>query len=73
MHHRFFTNEKLFKMCIKKSNMCGFCYSERDSVEHVFLNCEMSEDLGSMVGRWIGELGMENYHLSSGRIIIGDL
>ena len=59
----FITDEKLLKMGIKSSNLCGFCHSEIDSVKHILLNCEISKDQWSRVNDWIIELGMENYHL----------
>ena len=73
LHHRFFTNEKLFKMGIKKSNLCSFCDTHVDSIEHMFLQCEISIELWNSVENWIIELGMENHHLSNLRIILGDL
>ena len=37
LRHRFFTNEKLFKMGSKSSKLCGLCHTEIDSVEHMLL------------------------------------
>ena len=45
LHHRFYTNEKLFKMGIKKSSLCGFCNESTDSIELMFLECEYSQGL----------------------------
>ena len=73
LHHRFFTNEKLFKMGIKDSDLCGFCHVHSDSIEHMFLDCEISIDLWNEVQEWIHTLGMDNYNLSQSRIILGDL
>ena len=67
LHHRFFTNEKLFKMGIKGSDLCGFCHVHTDSIEHMFLDCEISIDL------WNEVQGMDNYNLSQSRIILGDM
>ena len=73
LHHRFFTNEKLFKMGIKISDQCGFCRSHIDSIEHMFLDCEIVVQLWNEVQEWIHALGMNNYNLSQSRIILGDL
>ena len=73
LHHRFFTNEKLFKMGIKISDQCGFCRSHTDSIEHMFLDCEIIVQLWNEVQDWIQALGMNNYNLSQSRIILGDL
>ena len=63
----------LFKMGIKKSNWCSFCSKKIHSVEHMLLQCEISRGLRLDVGNWRVKLGMENYHLSDTRIILGDL
>ena len=73
LHHRFYTNEKLFKMGIKNSDQCSFCNSSVDSVEHILIQCQVSRDLWSSVRDWIIELGMLNYNLSDSKIILGDL
>ena len=73
LHHRFYTNEKLFKMGIKKSNLCCFCQIHVDSLEHMFLQCDISLELWESVENWIRALGMENYNISASRIVLGDL
>ena len=71
LQHRFYTNEKLFKIGIKKSDLCSFCGTNVDSVDT--LQCAISRDLWSSVESWIVEFGMENDHLSIPRNILGDL
>ena len=73
LHHRFYTNEKLYKMGIKKSGMCGFCNEYLDSIEHMFLSCVHSQELWDSIQLWIRSLGMDNYNLSPSKIILGDL
>ena len=45
LHHRFYTNEKLYKMGIKKSDQCSFCLTNIDSVEHMLIQCPISRNL----------------------------
>ena len=59
--------------CIKGSDLCGFCQVHTDSIEHMFLECEISIDLWDEVQEWIQTLGMDNYNLSQSRIILGDM
>ena len=73
LHHRFYTNEKLFKMGLKKSGLCGFCNETSDSIEHMFLECQYSQELWGNIQLWIRSLGMDNYNLSPSKIILGDL
>ena len=73
LYHRFFTNEKLFNIGIKKSNLCCFCKVSVDSIDHMFLQCEISLELLRNIGYWIRELGMENYNLSNSKTVLGDL
>ena len=53
LHYRFFTNDKLFVMKIKESNLCGMCKSAEDSIEHMLLFCECSIQLWMEVRNWI--------------------
>ena len=43
LHHRFFTNDQLFVMGIKQTNICGMCNEVEDSIEHMFLECTISK------------------------------
>ena len=73
LHHRFYTNEKLFKMGILQSDLCSMCKIEVDSIEHMFLGCLHVIELWENVTDWIVELGMPNYVMTASRMIIGDL
>ena len=73
LHHRFYTNDKLFVMGIKQSKMCGMCNVVEDSIEHMFLHCIHSVKLWSDVRDWIIQLGMIDYNLSDIRKITGDM
>ena len=73
LHNRFYTNAKLYKMGIKPSNLCGFCRTEIDSMQHMFLDCEISKAQRAEVKSWIIEPGMTDYNLSNMKIIVGDL
>ena len=73
MHHRFYTNDKLFLMGIKQSNICGMCNLMEDSIEHMFFECIHSTRVWSDVRDWIIQLGMTDYNLSDVRKITGDM
>ena len=73
LHHRFFTNEKLFLIGIKPTNICGMCNMAEDTIEHMFLKCIHSRKLWSDVRDWIIQLGMIDYNLSDMRKILGDM
>ena len=73
LHHRFFTNNLLFKMGIKNSNLCGFCHETEDSNSHMLLTCIKTEELWCKVESWIRELGMEEYNLTQEKRILGDM
>ena len=72
LHHRFYTNEKLYKMGIKRSDKCSFCLESIDSVEHMLIQCPIIRNLWGCVRDWIEELGMQNYNITDSKIIIGD-
>ena len=71
LHHRFYTNDKLFLMGIKLT--CGMCNLMEDSIEHMFLECIHSIIVWSNVRDWIIQLGMTDYNLSDVRKITGDM
>ena len=73
LHHRFYTNDLLFKMGINKSNLCSFCMERINSISHMLLSCDISTDLWRRVELWIRDIGMADYNLSFDRIILGDL
>ena len=73
LHHRFYTNDLLFKMGIKNSNLCSFCLEKTDSNSHMLLVCNTSINLWDRVQIWIRELGMVSYNLSMDKIIMGNL
>ena len=73
LHQRFFTNDRLFKMGIKKDPSCNMCNTELDSNSHMILYCEKSRKLWSDVERWINHLGVRDYKLTENSIITGDI
>ena len=64
LHRRFYTNDKLFKMGIKKSDRCIFCLEESDSVGHMLLRCEKIKTFWNRIENWITEIGFIDYNLT---------
>ena len=56
---------KLCQMRLKESSICGICKIEKDSVEHMLFDCEISMELWCQINEWIVELGWVNYNLSN--------
>ena len=40
-----YLNDRLFKMNLVESEMCSFCKGEKETVEHLFLNCRIAKTL----------------------------
>ena len=40
-----YLNDRLFKMNLVESEMCSFCKGEKETVEHLFLNCRTAKTL----------------------------
>ena len=68
-----FTNDILFKIKIKDSDICTMCNLEVGSNYHMLLTCSKVTTLWQEVENWIRSLGMTDYHLTERRKIIGDL
>ena len=49
------------------------CNSEKDSKYHMLITCNKVSSLWKDVETWIRNLGMDGYHLTERRKIIGDL
>ena len=73
LHYRFFTNDILEKIGIKNNSLCSMCKTEQDSNFHMLIDCLHTAKLWLDVENWIKTLGMESYHLTDRRKILGDL
>ena len=40
-----YLNDRLFKMNLVESEMCSFCKGEKETEEHIFLNCRIAKTL----------------------------
>ena len=60
-------------MGIKNTDLCTFCKTEVDSVEHMLLICPFIIELWEKVNNWLEEIGFINYNLTETRKILGDI
>ena len=44
-----FTNKALYKMSVVDSLMCNFCGKSEESLEHLFIYCEISKNFWLLV------------------------
>ena len=56
--HRFYTNDKLLKMGIKMSDICVFCKSSPDTMDHILLDCQFYWYYVGYGGRMDNEFGL---------------
>ena len=73
LHRRFYTNNILYKVGIKDSEMCSLCKTKKDSNEHMLLLCEVSNLIWTYVESWIRDIGIDEYTISDEKFILGDL
>ena len=73
LHRRFYTNDKLFKMGKKQSNLCTFCKTSLDNVEHMLLYCPIIIELWDKVNKWLIEIGFINFRFTDYKKILGDI
>ena len=73
LHYRFYTNDLPLKCKITTTDLSSQCNIAKDSNTHMLLYCNVSNNLWENVESWIRNLGMENYHLTDRRKILGDL
>ena len=71
LHKRLYTNDKLFKIWIKESNICSICGENEDSANHMSLDCPITSQLWSSIEERITKLGFLNITLTNKMIILG--
>ena len=67
LHRRFYTNNILHKIGTKYSDVCGLCKKEKDSNEHMLIQCKVSNTIWTNVQSWIQDIGIEGYTISDGK------
>ncbi len=50
-------NPYLFKCHLSDTELCTFCNSERESIEHFFWTCPISNFIWSSIDKWLSENG----------------
>ena len=68
----FFTNNILFKMNQKTSNLCDFCQIEEDSNEHMLMHCEVVKKIWRNIERWVSQIGVIEYVVAEDTIVLGE-
>ena len=58
-------------MGIKESNICSICEENKDSVNHMLLDCPITSQLWSSIEEWITELGFPIITLTNKIVILG--
>ena len=53
MHRTLVTNEMLYKWGINESDLCCFCNEEIETIEHIFVECEVIKIFWERVIKWI--------------------
>ena len=69
--HRTATNEKLFKMNIKNTNLCPLCKSHIETINHVFLECNFVIILWNDIEKWIKKCTKKTVKLTNTEKIFG--
>ena len=47
------TNEYLFKIKIRNSNLCSFCCNKVETLKHLFISCELVDNIWTLLEQWI--------------------
>ena len=49
------TNDYLFKMKICNSNLCSFCGTGVETLKHLFISCELVDNIWTLLEQWVYE------------------
>ena len=73
LHRILPVNEALFKMKIIQSNLCTFCKSEVETLEHLFVECEFSKQLWIQISSLLRNKTKRDVNLSKVEKLFGSL
>ena len=71
LHRIIYTNKILYKMGLVPSPMCSFCGNMEESLEHLFIYCDISKHFWSSLTEWLNEFGFDVRYLSTFDIAFG--
>lgn len=71
MHRILGTNDLLTKMNIKQNNLCTFCLTETEKIEHLFWQCNVVNQFWEQVNQWIYTKGDYMLNINKYRAIFG--
>ena len=71
LHYRIATWSELYKMKIVTDDSCEYC-KQKESIKHLFHECEKSSLLWIEVQEWIKRMGFGNYNLEIRSIILDE-
>ena len=65
------TNAFLYKIGVASSPVCSFCGKENESLEHIFIHCNYTEEFWAEVTKWLCSLNVNINNLNNKEIILG--
>ena len=71
LHRIVFTNKALFKMGIVSSSLCTFCGKFEESLEHLFIHCEITSSFWLSVTEWLKIYFTNLQNLNASNITFG--
>ena len=67
------TNAFLYKIGVVSSPVCSFCGKENESLEHIFIHCNYTEEFWAEVIKWLRSLNVNINRLNNKEIMLGML
>ena len=74
INHRFLvTNRLLFHMTFRDDDLCSLCHTERETIQHLFVECPHTRTLWNNIQEWMTRHMRCNIMLSETDILFGKL
>ena len=67
------TNSFIYKIGYISSDLCTFCSRESESLEHLLLLCETTQNIWQQLQQWLNQKASLNINISNEQIIFGIL
>ena len=68
---RNFTHAYFYRIGVVSSPVCSFCEKESESLEHIFIHCNYTEEFWAEVIKWLRSLNVNINRLNNKEIMLG--
>ena len=69
IHKAIVLNSHLFRWGLREDNLCSFCNASKETITHLFYDCNIIKEIWQSLAHWLSELGLDIQDFSAYEII----